>query len=140
MKRGRPPLTEKNKPVAIYIPEKLIIIADKMGIKYKELLREQFEKMMCVAILSQQGIDGCNICESIIERKRIIDEAYQKALELYTEKKRIEESTHAKMKTAIRVAIKEGKPRGEAESDFGQIFPDELWIEGARNVKHTTRR
>lgn len=116
-----------NVTVQLRIPRKLVVIADGMHMNYKELLVEQFEKMMCSKILIELGIEGSDICEQIVERNRIINERYKKTLAEYTAEQKAASKELNAMKEAIQQAIQDGKTRGEAESEYGRVFPDHVW-------------
>lgn len=116
-----------NVTVQLRIPRKLVVIADGMHMNYKELLVEQFEKMMCSKILIELGIEGSDVCEQIVERNRIINERYKKTLAEYTAEQKAASKELNAMKEAIQQAVRDGKTRGEAESEYGRVFPDHVW-------------
>jgi hypothetical protein len=125
MPAGRP--KKDNETLQLRVPRKLVIIAKQMHMNYKELLVTQFEKMMCAKILVELGIEGSEICEQIIERNRIIDERYRRTLAEYTAEQKAKSIELTKMAAAIQQAVLDGKTRGEAESEFGRVFPDHIW-------------
>ena len=124
---GRPPLDEKMEYLRVRVPEKLLTIADGLDLPYKKLVRENFEKMICVAILTKRGETNCEICENVITRNQIIEEEYKIALEAFTREQAIKAEEEQKMSVVIQQAIQDGKTRGEAESEYGRVFPDHVW-------------
>jgi len=125
MPAGRP--KKDNETLQLRVPRKLVIIAENMHMDYKGLLVGQFEKMMCSKILVELGIEGSEICEQIIERNRIIDERYRRTLAEYTAEQKVKSIELTNMAAAIQQAVLDGKTRGEAESEFGRVFPDHIW-------------
>jgi hypothetical protein len=104
-KAGRPKNSVKNKNVTIRLPKNLIIIADHMGLKWRETLVEQFEKMVCVSALVKRGGD-CNICEDTIKRKQVIEFEYQQALDQLQAEERAKAEEQARDMEIYRIAAR----------------------------------
>ena len=124
---GRPRLDEKMEYLRVRVPEKLLVIADGLDLPYKKLVRENFEKMVCVAILTKRGETNCEICENVITRNQIIEEEYQQALAAFKKEQAEKVEEEQKMSKAIKQAVLDGMTRGEAESEYGRVFPDHVW-------------
>jgi hypothetical protein len=125
MPAGRP--KKDNDTLQLRASRKLIRIAERMNMNYKKILVEQFEKMICVAILTHRGHTDCGICEEILERKKIIDEEYALLLEEFKQEQIAAVQEEQKMSVVIQQAVIDGKTRGEAESEYGRVFPDHIW-------------
>lgn len=125
MPAGRP--KKDNDTLQLRASRKLIRIADHMNINYKKILVDHFEKAICVAILAQRGSTDCGICEETLERKKIIDDEYTRLLEEFTQEQMQKTMEEQKMSVVIQQAVRDGKTRGEAESEYGRVFPDQLW-------------
>jgi len=124
---GRPPSEEKMEYLRVRVPEKLLIIADGLGIPYKKIVRENFEKMLCTVILTKRGDTNCEVCENVILRNKIIEEEFQKAHDEFKREQIKKFEEEQKMSVVIQQAVLDGKTRGEAESEYGRVFPDHIW-------------
>lgn len=122
---GRPRLEEETDYLRVRVPKKLLVIAEGLGIPYKKMIKENFEKILCVAILAEKGIDGCEICEKIIERNKVINEEYENILLEFTHKLTEENKETVKITEFIRTHP--GLLRGELETEYGHVFPDAIW-------------
>ena len=109
------------------VPEKLITVAEWLDIPYKKTLRRDFEQMICVSILTKRGETSCEICENVIERNRIIDEQLKKTLADMAAKLLEDQKAETEMAGIIQRARQDGKSRGEAEMEYGRVFPDDIW-------------
>lgn len=127
MPAGRPKSDEEMDYLRVRVPKKYLTIAEGHSIKYKQTIREVFEKMVCTMILTERGEDPCEICENVVRRNQMIDAELKAVMSEIAQKQSTLQAEQEKMIAAIKLAVTEGKHRGEAESEYGHTFPDTLW-------------
>ena len=104
-------------------PEDLIF-AQELGINISKIAQEILKveiKAYCDSFCSETD-DLLSQAKSRAQQKQIVSD--------YLKKRTHEKAQEIReMRAHIKVAKEAGKERGEAETDFGHVFPDSIWGE-----------
>lgn len=114
----------KQKTTVRFDPEDLQF-AQEVGIKISEVCREALDieiDAWCESLESETG-EMRSRAKARALKKKIVTE--------YLQKRGVEKAQELRdMRAHIKAAKEAGKTRGEAEVDFGKLFPDRIWNEG----------
>jgi hypothetical protein len=111
----------------VRVPEKYLTVAKAYKILYKDYIRDAFERMVCTTIKTNRGDTDCEICENMAKRNQMIEVELNNVLEEMRQKQQAANKLETEMAGIITRAVADGKTRGEAESEFGRVFPDHIW-------------
>lgn len=127
MPAGRPKSPEKMAYLRVWVPEKYLTVADHYDIPYKKNIRDIFERMVCTAIKTNRGDTDCEICENAVKRNQMIEKELTEIVEILKREQQESAKVEREMAAVIQQAVIDGKTRGEAESEYGRVFPDAVW-------------
>lgn len=113
------------KRTTVSIENELLVIARKLNLNVSEIANDALDAMIR-ATFAQMKESGVTLESLIEERESRIQRRNEICERIRKERQQLEDD----MRIHIKTAKEAGKTRGEAEVDFGKLFPDHLWNEG----------
>ena len=110
------------KHVQVTIDEDLLTIARAMKLNLSEIAQNSLDAMVNAHL--EYLKESARTLEDVIqERKEFSDILHQEAERIRTEQQQIRKD----MMLHVRAAKEAGIERGQAETDYGHVFPDAIW-------------
>lgn len=110
------------KQLCISIEPEIIRVARSLNLNLSELAQDAFERAVKVT-LEYMKQNAESIEETLKERKETAQLIKQEANRIRAEQQQL----YNDMRHHAEAAKDAGVPRGQAESDYGRIFPDAVW-------------